>query len=103
MRLTKKDITNELNKINGFKVFTFNSYRALPHSCKDFIDHELISDKYLIKIEVKLYKDVLSEGQKETGAILEQLAKNRKGFEYIIITDKNYMEKIEYIHKLGRE
>jgi hypothetical protein len=63
--MTKKDITNEFNKLKlyGFEVITFNSNRAFRSAQKNFPDHFISNGKYIVFVEVKFGKDKLSEGQ----------------------------------------
>jgi len=98
---TKTDITNELNKINGWDVITFNSHHKMPRGALGFIDHIMHHYKgWIIYIEVKLYRDVLSEKQKDREKLYTSMMKNNKKFKYYKMTEKNYLEIIEEIWRL---
>ena len=66
---TKREITNELNRLKdfGFTIVTFNDSRPLRSAQKNFVDHLIFNRKYIIFVEVKIGKDKLSEGQKIIG------------------------------------
>lgn len=69
MIATKREITNELNRLKdfGFTIVTFNDSRPLRSAQKNFVDHLIFNRKYIIFVEVKIGQDKLSDGQKIIG------------------------------------
>lgn len=68
--MTKGEVTKALKALQGvgWKVYTFNNFRAMPTGSIGFPDHVLAhpAKKKLIFIEVKIGKDKLSMEQAET-------------------------------------
>ena len=91
--ITKTDITNRLKGLEkiGYKVFTFNSNRAMPSGSKGFVDHVLVGHGLNYMIEVKIGKDKLSAEQKKTQKLFSQCNN------YFIITENNLDQIIDYI------
>lgn len=91
--MKKKEITEKLKSIannkHRWKLFTFNSHKPLPRGCRFFVDHCIISKKYIITIEVKLGKDTLSVGQIETNEILSENNDININNRHYILTDDN--------------
>jgi hypothetical protein len=84
---TKKEITNELNRLKqfGFTVITFNDNRPLRSSQKSFVDHFIFNNKYLIFIEVKIGRDQVSPIQEITARKLSACAIYNKYTFYKVI------------------
>ena len=98
----KADITNALNALPGWKVFTFNSQRKMPTGCRGFVDHVLINKNgYIVFIEAKIGSDKLSEKQKEYQEVYKKIMQNNKMFKYYIMTEKNYIDIIKEIYFIG--
>ena len=99
--MNKSDITQRLNKLHNFKVYTFNSKHKMPSGAVGFPDHVLLNQNgTIIFIEVKLGKDELSEKQIELQNIcIDIMLKNNKFF-YILLTDVNCDEIIGNLEKI---
>ena len=88
-KTTKSEISKEFARLRnfGFSVFNFNFKRALPKGLRYFVDHIIISKRYLIFIEVKIGKDTLDKEQRKLGEILSHLSTMCKPLHYLVITN----------------
>ncbi len=57
----------------GFKVFNFNK-NALSFGLKHFVNHIIVSKKYLIFIEINPEKEILSDEKRELQLFLSHLS-----------------------------
>jgi hypothetical protein len=98
--MTKKEVSEQFAKLTkfGYKVINFNSYKAMPTQMKNFVDHLIFNKKYFIAVEVKIGKDELSDGQKDTAEKLSSVMAINKTFYYFNIKTlpeaKNLCDKI---------
>lgn len=85
----KKEISKTFGNLRkyGYKVINFNSSTRLNAGMKDFIDFCIFSSRVIIFVEVKLGKDKLSEGQKETARMLSSVASLQTRIHYKTIRD----------------
>jgi len=96
----KSVISKELSRLRkfGFLVYNFNFRKSLPGGIKFFVDHLIISKKYLIFVEVKIGKDTLSVEQKNLALIISTLSCSNKSVHYLVIRNiKECMRFIELI------
>ncbi len=80
------EIFKELEKF-GYKVFTFNSNKAVPKGTRDFVDHLIIGHGRVIFVEVKIGKDTMSAGQEQTHALLGRAVAQNKLVESFVIKE----------------
>ena len=82
-----KQIYNEFSRLEnfGFKVFSFNTENALSFGMKYFVNHIIISKRYLIFIEVNPGKVILSDEKKDLQLFLSHLSSLNKSLHYRII------------------
>jgi len=102
-KIDKSDITNLLNTLEPYAdVKTFNSHKKMSRGAVDFVDHLISFDKIgiLYMIEVKLYKDVLSEGQSRFQKTCLNFNDKNSYFRYRVLTEKNYVEIYKELIKL---
>jgi hypothetical protein len=87
--MTKSEVSKEFARLRplGFQVWNFNFKGSLPSGMKDFVDFVITNGKYVVFAEIKIGKDVLSEGQKATGAYLSHASIYNKCMHYKVITD----------------
>lgn len=101
--MTKSEITNALHKAldKHYKIYTFNSHRAMPVGLKGLPDHLLISYKGVKQywIEVKIGKDTEKPDQKIFREMIERLEIKSKGaINYRLVTENNLDEVIQGIY-----
>lgn len=75
---------NNLRKF-GFNVFSFNCRNTLSFGMKYFVNHIIVSKKYLIFVEVNPDKEILSEDKKELQLFLSHLSALNKSLHFRII------------------
>ena len=82
-----KQIEKEFSRLEnfGFKVFSFNAGNALSFGMKYFVNHIIVSKRYLIFIEVNPEKKILSEEKKDLQLFLSHLSSLNKSLHYRII------------------
>ena len=82
-----KQINKEFNRLEnfGFKTFSFNNKDSLSFGLKYFVNHIIVSKRYLIFIEVSPEKKILSEDQKELQLFLSHLSALNKSLHFRII------------------
>jgi hypothetical protein len=82
-----KQIDKEISRLEkyGFKVFSFNKGNALSFGMKYFVNHIIVSKRYLIFIEVNPEKKILSDEKKELQLFLSHLSSLNKSLHYRII------------------
>jgi len=97
--MTKKQVTDSLNKVPGWDIKTFNSNRKLHGGFRGFVDHVAINPKrgLIVFIEVKLGADRLSNKQIEYKSMLERVERNNDKFYYFVLTDKNLVDVLEWM------
>jgi len=76
MNETKKQITDEINRLKnfGFEVKTMNSHKSMPPGMKGFPDHVIAGHKSIVFVEVKIGEDVVSPEQKKFMGILSNVS-----------------------------
>lgn len=86
-----KDCFKQLEK-HGWTMFTANSNRKVSPGMKYFPDHHLFGHKKVIYIEVKIGRDVLTEGQLEVQRRLVDLmvALDFKTVYYFLADETDY-------------
>ncbi len=82
-----KQINNEFNQLEkfGFKVFSFNEKNLLSFGLKYFVNHIIVSKRYLVFIEFKQDIEILSDERKELQLFLSHLSSLNKSLHYHII------------------
>ena len=96
--MTKSDISKTFSQLRkfGYTVVNMNTKRALGSSgTKDFVDFCIFSKHYLVFIEVKIGKDFLSEGQKDTAIKLSSLMAINKSIHYYQIRNLNEAKQLQ--------
>jgi len=100
--MTKTQITNSLKNLekHGYKVITFNHYKAMPKGATGFIDHIILSTKgtSIYFIEVKIGKDRESDKQREFREVIERFEKKNKAIHYRQVTELNLGEVINEVY-----
>lgn len=79
-----KDAFNELCRC-GYRVIHFSFRKFLPKSLKDLPDIMIIGKGQLTFVEVKLYRDELTEGQEQMGEMLSEV----NGSVYYYVVNQN--------------
>ena len=95
--MTKGEISKEFARLRqfGFKVWNFNSNRAFKSGMmKDFVDHLITNGKYIVFAEIKIGKDILSDGQKETAKYLSSASIHNKFTHYKLLTEMKQVKKL---------
>ena len=82
-----KQIYSEFSRLEAFgcKVFSFNNNNALSFGLKYFVNHIIVSKRYLIFIEVNQEKEILTNDKKELQLFLFHLSSLDKSLHYRII------------------
>lgn len=100
--MTKTDITNTLHKAldKHFKIYTFNSNRAMPVGLKGLPDHLLINRAGVGVwwLEVKIGKDTEKPDQKTFREMIQKQEKKSKGIYYRQINEGNLADVIQEIY-----
>lgn len=100
--MTKSDITNALHKAldKHYKVYTFNSHRAMPVGLKGLPDHLLISRKGVKQywLEVKIGKDTEKPEQKIFREMIEKFERKNKVVKYRQVNEHNLAEVVSEIY-----
>ena len=93
---TKKDITKVFANLRkfGYKVQVNNTPQRMSVGQKDWVDYTIYNKRYLVFVEVKLGKDRLSEGQKETAKYLSSIMAINKTVYYFCIKTLKEAKKI---------
>ena len=80
-------IRNEFSRLEklGFKVFSFNNKNVLSFGLKYFVNHIIVSKRYLIFIEVKQDIEFLSGERKDLQLFLSHLSSLNKSLHYRVI------------------
>ena len=80
-------IRNEFSRLekSGFKVFSFNNKNVLSFGLKHFVNHIIVSKRYLIFIEVKHDIEFLSGERKDLQQFLSHLSSLNKSLHYRVI------------------
>jgi hypothetical protein len=88
---TKTEITNELNNLKkfGYTIINMNTPGRMYGGLKNLTDYIIFNAARLYFVEVKIGKDILSEGQKDTKQKLESIAGRCPAVKYMIITNTN--------------
>ncbi|MFZ0456207.1 MAG: hypothetical protein WCE54_10130 [Ignavibacteriaceae bacterium] len=73
----------------GFKIFSFNNKDDLSFGLKYFVNHIIVSKKYLIFIEVNPGKEIPSDDKKELQLFLSHLSSLNKSLHFRIIRNLN--------------
>ena len=86
-RIIDDQIFKELIKLRdyGFKIFSFNNKDTLSFGLKYFVNHIIVSNRYLIFIEVSPEKEILEKDKKELQLFLSHLSSLNKSLHYWII------------------
>jgi hypothetical protein len=69
----------------GFKIFSFSDKDSLSFGLKYFVNHILVSKRYLIFVEVNPEESVVSGDKKELQLFLSHLSSLNKSLHYRII------------------
>jgi hypothetical protein len=69
----------------GFKIFSFNKRDLLSFGLKYFVHHIIVSKNYLVFVEVKQVKDLVSPEQKELQITLSHLTSMNRSLHYRVI------------------
>jgi len=88
IKLSVEDqICRELVKLRncGFRIFSFNQKDLLSFGLKYFVNHIVVSKKYLIFVEVNPGKEIPSDDKKELQLFLSHLSSLNKSLHYRII------------------
>jgi hypothetical protein len=91
--ITKTIVKDELNKLKkyGWRILTMNSNRYIPTGFKYWPDHTLVHpDVGIVFLEVKLYKDIMSEGQKNLSIVLNNISQRSDSVFFYEINENNY-------------
>ncbi|MEJ2618511.1 MAG: hypothetical protein P8Z35_26395 [Ignavibacteriaceae bacterium] len=82
-----KQIDKEISRLEkyGFKVFSFNKGNALSFGMKYFVNHIIVSKRYLIFIEVNPNKEIPSDDKKELQLFLSHLSALNRSLHYRVI------------------
>ncbi len=88
---SNSQITSVFNKLQnfGFKVFSFSDKNMLSFGLKYFVNHIIVSKKYLVFIEVKQDIEILSDERKELQLSLSHLSSLNKSLHYRIVRNLN--------------
>ncbi len=89
-------INREFNNLKkfGFKVFSFNCRNILSFGMKYFVNHIIVSKRYLIFIEVNPDKEILSEEKKDLQVFLSHLSTLNKSLHFRIIRNMKECKKL---------
>jgi len=100
--MTKSDITNSLKTLekHGYKVITFNHYKAMPKGATGFIDHIILSTTgtSIWFLEVKIGKDRESDKQREFREVIERFERKNKAIHYRQVSEVNLADTITEIY-----
>ena len=82
-------ISKEIARLRkfGFTVYNFNLNKSLPTGIKNFVDHLIISEKYLIFVEVKIGKDKLNPEQIDLMNLISFLGIRNKSIHYQLLSN----------------
>ena len=85
--MTKSDISKQFALLRkyGYKVINLNEKRSFRAGQRDFVDLCIFNAHYLVFVEVKIGKDILSEGQKDTAIKLSSIMAINKTVYYFQI------------------
>ena len=94
--MIKQEVSKEFSRLRsfGFLVVNFNDSRPLRKQQKSFVDFFITNGKYLVFVEIKIGRDVLSEGQKETGRYLSSASIHNKNTFYKLLTNMRQVRKL---------
>ena len=89
-------IYKELVKLRncGFKIFSFSQKELLSFGLKYFVNHIIVSKRYLIFIEVNPGKKIPSDDKKELQLFLSHLSALNKSLHYRVIRNINDCRKL---------
>ena len=81
-------ISKEIARLRkfGFTVYNFNLNKSLPPGIKNFVDHLIISERYLIFVEVKIGRDKLNPEQIDLMNLISFLGIRNKSIHYQLLT-----------------
>lgn len=85
----KSLISKEIARLRkfGFTVYNFNLNKSLPTGLKNFVDHLVISNKYLIFVEVKIGRDKLNSEQIDLMNLISFLGIRNKSIHYQLLSN----------------
>lgn len=85
----KSLISKEIARLRlfGFSVYNFNLNKSLPTGLKNFVDHLIISKRYLILVEVKIGRDKLNSEQIDLMNLISFLGIRNKSVHYQLLTN----------------
>ena len=91
-----EQITREFNRLEkfGFKIFSFNNKNLLSFGLKYFVNHIIVSKRYLVFIEVKQDIEIVSDERKEFQLSISHLSSLNKSLHYRVIRNLNDCRKL---------